>query len=268
MLFKISDGTVHEHKLNNFTDNFRKYQRKEQEKSLEELIGNLSLSESEPSTILLEHLKEADLPCFIRFVEEVESVSFDAVIEIISGFQQFTRLEAQIKAVLDVPQSRMDWFKDEVCKKFPLLVLIDLGGTLFYRTSDRDAKGLNFSTKITKYFYFFRPGHIEFLTALYNHPRITLGYYSSIMARNILPALTQLLVGKLKPLAEDPIIFDQDFCPLMKDHPYMKDLLTDPWDRYRDLEQVWKAEVLEDENKKPRFGHNNTLVIDSDAVKV
>lgn len=192
MLFKLADGTTHEHKLGEFTAMFAKYKRHEAagpEKPIEELIGSLSLEDSESSTTLLNHLEAADMPCFIRFVELVEALALDAVVDMITSFKQFTRLEAQIKAVMDVPQSRMDWFKDEVCNKFPLLVLIDLGGTLFYRTSDRDAKGLNFSAKITKYFYFFRPGHIEFLTALYNHPRITLGYYSSIMAKNIIPAM-------------------------------------------------------------------------------
>lgn len=54
----------------------------------------------------------------------------------------------------------------------------------------------------------------------------------------------------------------------MKDHPYMKDLLTDPWDRYRDLDQVWKSGILQDEKGSARFAQHNTLVIDSDAVKV
>ena len=94
------------------------------------------------------------------------------------------------------------------CLKFPILVLIDLGGTVFYRSSDRNARGSKFDAKIHKYMYFFRPGHKNLLKTLYNHPRITLGFYTSIMLKNVVPVMEQLLKGELSELAHRLLVFD------------------------------------------------------------
>jgi NLI interacting factor-like phosphatase len=68
--------------------------------------------------------------------------------------------------------SQLEQLYQICCKKFPILVLVDLNGTLFHRTSEKDARNWTFSEKIKAYFYFYRPGHEEFLLRLYNHPRI------------------------------------------------------------------------------------------------
>ena len=41
-------------------------------------------------------------------------------------------------------------------------------------------------------------------------------------------------------------IFDQAYCSVMKDDHYMKELVTDPWDTYRDLDKVFKDEVSQE----------------------
>jgi len=115
--------------------------------------------------------------------------------------------------------------------------LVDLGGTLFYRTSDKDARGSKFDCKILKYMYFYRPGYIDFLTKLFYHPRINLVYYSSIMLKNIMPIMSNLLSSHsdLFELKKNLTIYDQDFCPLMREHPYMNNLKKETYERYRDL---------------------------------
>ena len=55
--------------------------------------------------------------------------------------------------------------KDAICKKFRILVLIDLGGSLFFRSNDKDV-GMQFDYKFKRYKYFFRPGYAETLLAL------------------------------------------------------------------------------------------------------
>ena len=84
------------------------------------------------------------------------------------------------------------------CLKFPILVLIDLGGTVFYRSSDRNARGSKFDAKIHKYMYFFRPGHKNLLKTLFNHPRLTLGLYTTIMQKNMVAIMKNLFKGELK----------------------------------------------------------------------
>ncbi len=94
------------------------------------------------------------------------------------------------------------------CLKFPILILIDLG-TLFFRTDDEVAKALKYDATFRQYVYFFRPGHKNLLKSLFYHPRITLGFYTSIMQKNTVPIMKQLLKGELQELAERLMIFDQ-----------------------------------------------------------
>jgi len=108
----------------------------------------------------------------------------------------------------------------------------------------------------------------EFLLSMFKNPRICLAYYSSIMAKNLIPVMIELLQGELEPLRlnEEFRFFDQTYCPLMKDHKYLKDILDEPYDRYRDLNSVWNCEMFEENGLK--FDHTNTLLIDSDDKKV
>lgn len=95
-----------------------------------------------------------------------------------------------------------------MCDKFKVLVLVDLGGTIFFRSSDKDVKGAKFDFKHQRNMYFYRPGHSVFLKSIFDHPRIKLAYYSSIMKKNIVPALSDLLSGDLEPLKKKVTIFD------------------------------------------------------------
>jgi len=84
--------------------------------------------------------------------------------------------------------------------KFPLLVLIDLGGTIFLRTSDKAAKSGKFFKKINWYMFFQRPGAFQLLKNLNDHPRITMSFFTSVQRKNILPALLAVL--------DDPLLLD------------------------------------------------------------
>jgi hypothetical protein len=94
-----------------------------------------------------------------------------------------------------------------VYQKFPLLVLVDLGGTLFYRTTQKEIS-LPCSFRVKTYSYYLRPGHQDFLLRLYRHPRVRLVFYSSIMLKNITPALDEILAFDLKEVREGLIIYD------------------------------------------------------------
>jgi len=95
------------------------------------------------------------------------------------------------------------------------LVLVDLGGTLFFRTSKKHETGGKKDLKVKQSHVFRKPGHVKFLRSLYAHPRIKLMYYSSMMAKNITPMLSAILVDDLVDLSSDVRFFDQEYCPLM-----------------------------------------------------
>lgn len=77
--------------------------------------------------------------------------------------------------------------------------------------------------------------------------------------------MIELLSGELESLAEGFMVFDQDYSPQMKNHPYYQDIMKDQFDTYRDLERVWGSDLFKDD---PKFRASNTLLIDSEDVKV
>ena len=116
-----------------------------------------------------------------------------------------------------------------------------------------------------KYMYFMRPGYNDFLRKIHDqHPRIKLGFYSSIMFKNIQPVMLEVLTGELAELRNEFVVFDQKYNKLMRDHPYYSNLKTDNWDMYRDLNLVWEDGIC----KEKGYNAKNTVMIDSSETKV
>lgn len=132
------------------------------------------------------------------------------------------------------------------------------------RLENKEAKACKYDKKIGKHSYFYRPGSKNLLQRMQMHPRIQVAFYSSIMLKNITPVLTDYTeCPELQCIKNDQIVFDQRYCPEMKEHPYMDKIKDEPYDRYRDLNGVWADEVCKD-----KFMKHNTLLIDSDDKKV
>ena len=153
-----------------------------------------------------------------------------------------------------------------MCKKFKILVLVDLGGTIFFRTDKKDITTRSNDFKIKRYEYYMRPGFKSFLKRIFEHPRSKFCFYSSIMRQNLVPILFAVLDDKfgLMDFRDKIGTFDQAYCSLMKDHPYYTNLQEDPWDTYRDLEKVFASDFC----KKNNFNVANTLLLDSSECKV
>ena len=77
-----------------------------------------------------------------------------------------------------------------------------------------------------------------------------------------------LLSEELEPLMKDFLFFDQLYSPMMKEHPYYINIRDEPYDRYRDLNLVWKCDLFKCEDGQKLFNNENTLLIDSDDKKV
>ena len=134
-----------------------------------------------------------------------------------------------------------------MCKKFKIMILIDLNRIIFYRKPKEEQiltnRSLDF--KIKFYDHFLRPGYKTFLRRLIEHPRGSFFVYTSIINKNLTPILFSILDEKsgLIDLRNKIGLFDQSYCPLMVENERLKDLKEEEWDTYRDLNLVFKSEV-------------------------
>ncbi|TNV77540.1 hypothetical protein FGO68_gene17698 [Halteria grandinella] len=152
--------------------------------------------------------------------------------------------------------------KEYASKRFPVLVLIDVGGSIMCRTGEKIAvdhlSSSNFC-QIKQHYHYYRPGFDHFLARLISHQRVQLGFYTSIMRKNVLPLLFQLFQCKnLRAYSTDiSMIFDQSYNS-DDARPGRK-----PFATKRCLERV-----LDDDHVKGNFTKDSILMIDSDVLKI
>ena len=96
--------------------------------------------------------------------------------------------------------------KESLDAKGKILVLIDLNNTIFFRAGQGHKwpkRRANF--KLKHRLHWLRPGWMNFVRRIHNHPRCQLGIYTSITSRNAVPIL-----GKILPeeLLESTTLFD------------------------------------------------------------
>lgn len=216
----------------------------------------------------LSFLEAELLPSFLAFCSTFarQDHQWSPFLDTLKRFSHYTKLQRAVEKEFASSDALNQCFKVVrlmVCKKFPLLVLFDLGGTIFLRANHKAELGGKKDLVIKGRQIIRRPGHAHFLRTLYEHPRIHLAVFSTIMAKNIQLYLKAIYQGELESISYDATIFDQEYCPLMSEHPKMKVLATDPWDRYKSFAKVLQAPIL-----KAPFTLHNTLSIDSEAAKV
>ena len=119
------------------------------------------------------------------------------------------------------------------------MVLIDLGGTVLFRSDKKDC-GQSCNYKFKKYQYWWRPGYKEMILKLVAHPRVFLGFYSSMMLKTITPTYIEFMhdsEGKLDAIRNQQkiVLFDRDYCKLMKELDHYKPAMEESYDTYRDL---------------------------------
>ena len=185
------------------------------------------------------------------------SIKIKEIVETkMTTFQGLRKLTSLCKK-LSLPLSQtINPIKATLYEANPILILVDLNGTLLCRTSKKI--DIPYEMKLKHNYVYLRPGASHFLSSILFHPRAVLAFYSSIMFHNITP-LINILFKKppLKTLRNKVLaVFDGHYCP--KDSQGQND-----WDTMRDLNMVWKAKPC-----KGRFGKANTLLIDDDQRKV
>lgn len=86
-----------------------------------------------------------------------------------------------------------DETQDYALQRFHILVLVDLGGTMCYRTSEQ-IKGINRRPEyqVRHHFHYFRPYNTNFIKALITHKRIKLAFYTNITRKNAMPLVYRI----------------------------------------------------------------------------
>ena len=121
---------------------------------------------------------------------------------------------------------KIDVLNEAADKKFRILILIDLEGTLLYRCPySIDAKH---DFEYEGVHYFFRPGYADTLTSLIRHPRSSVAFYSSMTQKAIVRVTEQLLSEDEDGDLEDQIsVFDWQYCPEMAFDERLAELAQD-----------------------------------------
>ena len=135
----------------------------------------------------------------------------------------------------------MDPVTERIGNQFKILVLIDLGGTVFFRTDAKDC-GTRCDYKFKRYQYYWRPGYQQMLLRLQKHPRVALCFYTSMMRKTIVPVMHELMhddEGILDAIKTQVGIFDRDYCQEMKSLKYYASLAEEKYDTYRDLQRIF-----------------------------
>ena len=97
--------------------------------------------------------------------------------------ERFRRFACMAEGLGIADKLYLDRVEREVFKMSPILILIDIGGSLMYRHGEPEIpKGLDKEPdfKMRGHLHYFRPHYHTFLTTLFQHPRVKLGFYTSI----------------------------------------------------------------------------------------
>lgn len=133
-------------------------------------LEQLSIAEQLPSVPCLDmqDLSSDLLPAVLAFVEcHTCDEAVDTCIDKFTDFKTYLAFRAAIERIFvpDLLTERISELMQKSYAKFPILVLVDLGGTIFFRTDKSELRQQG-NFKRQKYGYFYRPGHREFLTRI------------------------------------------------------------------------------------------------------
>ena len=98
-------------------------------------------------------------------------------------------------------QYKMNELQIEIFKLHPVLLLMDIGGSIVYRCGQRLQIERKVDYQVKQHFHYFRPYYDDFIKAIVEHPRVKFAVYTSIMRKNLMPLLMHVFnQTKLKHL--------------------------------------------------------------------
>jgi len=152
----------------------------------------------------------------------------------------------------------LNHIEDQLFEKKRILILVDLNGTLMYKSEKDLGAARPFDLKWKMNHFYLRPGYNLLLQKILSHPRSVVAICSSMVQKNIVP-LRGLLI-------RDPEVkkVEGKFLKKIFDRAYTAKDSTeeDKFATVKDLGKVWSDKEL-----KGKFGPQNTLLIESDEKK-
>lgn len=157
-------------------------------------------------------LTEEQAQTLVKFFVAYDGADLKKVAEAFQTYAQFRAFEWVINKFITLEGERKK-IKDAVQQKFPILVLIDVGGTIMCRTGNKlpVERRLNKEfCQIKMHYHYYRPQFDSFISKIISHPRAKLGFYTSIMKKNVMPVLFKIFdLPTLSMLRSE--IFDEVF---------------------------------------------------------
>ena len=169
----------------------------------------------------LSHTQLCKLRDLLKILASDEEETENKLDDFITGLTTY----ADFRHLVDIMKVKFEWLTNDFhlsgsytkfyelgMKKFRIMILIDLGGSMFFRSCDKDLPD-DFNFKMKRYKYFFRPGYKHLLLKIANNPRTVVAFYSSMIRKTITPVMLELLSDPELIEIKDKIgIFDRDYC--------------------------------------------------------
>lgn len=209
------------------------------------------------------NMNEATAKTLVRFIELFSDKPKD-VAKAFETWESYILLEPLIEK-LEIKEKCPAFMKlkNYVSRAHPILVLIDVGGSILCRTGERlQAEKRTSATfcQIKKHYHYYRPSFDSFLAELISHPRIQLGFYTSITRKNVMPLLFKIFDLKALNNYRSDIfdVFDQEY-NLPDLGPGRK-----PYSTKRCLQKVLESPKA----MEFKFTTDNILLIYSEVIKI
>ena len=137
-------------------------------------------------------ISDQELELLLNFIQSFDS-RIDKRVECFTGIEPFNAFSTVVTKLDLDSKLELTTMREEVFKQHPILVLIDVGGSILYRAGDRVA-GLErpVDCQIKKHFHYYRPYFDDYIKGLIEHPRVKFGIYTSIMRKNVMPLLYKI----------------------------------------------------------------------------
>ena len=205
-------------------------------------------------------ISESEVKLLLDFIENFDQRP-DKKAEIFNGIESFKIFEVIARKTRLDEKFDMKMIKEEVFKQHQILVLIDIGGSILYRSGEKLMDvDRSCDYQVKKHFHYYRPFYDDYIKGLIEHPRVKLGIYTSIMRKNVMPLLFKIFEGpKLRAYKSKVFeVFDQEYN--MPDVQPTKPI----WATKRSLNRVLDHPKVQKEG----FTLERILMIDSDPDKV
>lgn len=186
-----------------FLDNLVKYKNvfgelllsKIDEESKTGIDGDLWIDVKKKSDI-----NEFEISILAHFVTVYEE-DFNQIVKAFTTLREFEVLKTIVQALELDSKVNVDLLKEMFIIAKPILVLMNIGGSLAYRCNKELETERQTDYKVRNHYHYYRPYYDELIKGLMEHPRVRLAIYTSIKRYNAMPLVSNIFKSpKIKHL--------------------------------------------------------------------